>query len=70
MGEREVAKALLESARIQLRQLIVSDKGFASREFEAFVRGLGATLVRPDGRDEGSPLGIAELDLPAHRVSQ
>lgn len=52
MGEREVAQALLESAPIQLRQLIVSDKGFAGREFERFVRGLGATLVRPDRRDE------------------
>ena len=52
MGEREVAQALLESAPIQLRQLIVSDKGFAGREFEGFVRDLGATLVRPDRRDE------------------
>lgn len=52
MGEREVAQALLESAPIRLRQLIVSDKGFAGRGFEEFVRGLGATLVRPDRRDE------------------
>ncbi len=30
----------------------MADKGYASQEFEDFVRELGATLVRPDRRDE------------------
>jgi hypothetical protein len=37
---------------LRLHLLIVADKGYASREFEAFVRSTGATLVRPDLRKE------------------
>jgi DDE family transposase len=52
LGEREVAQAMLESARLRPGLLIVADKGFAGRDFESFVRELDATLVRPDRRDE------------------
>ncbi|GAA3686228.1 IS982 family transposase [Arthrobacter ginkgonis] len=40
-------------------QVILGDKGFADKGFEAFIAGLGAVLLRPDRRDEplrfGSP---------------
>ena len=55
VGEREAATELLAHDREQIRpgQVLVGDKGFAGREFEAFVRDdLGAHFVRPDRRDE------------------
>ena len=38
-------------------EVIVSDKGFAGREFEAIVASLDATLVRPDRKDERAKHG-------------
>jgi len=52
IGDREVARAMLEHSSIRPGLLILADKGYAGREFEAFVRQLGATLIRPDRRDE------------------
>jgi hypothetical protein len=59
--EREVALAMLDRARerglLCGGEIIVGDKGFASREFEHAVAGLDATFVRPDRRDEKPRLG-------------
>lgn len=55
IGEREVTQALLEAdpQRIRPGQVILGDKGFAGRQFEAYVRDqLGAELIRPDRKDE------------------
>jgi Transposase DDE domain len=52
IDDRELAQAMLEHSQIPAGLLIVADKGYASREFEAFVRSTGATLVRPDLRKE------------------
>jgi hypothetical protein len=54
LGEREVVAALLDHERIRLRPglLILGDKGFAGREFEALVADHGARLLRPDRSDE------------------
>jgi len=55
LGEREVMTALLERDHHLIRrgQVILADKGFAGKEFEAFVsERLGAHLVRPDRKDE------------------
>jgi len=59
LGDREVARAMLAAARASFRPglLIVADKGYAGREFEDFVRQLGATLVRPDRRGERQRYG-------------
>jgi hypothetical protein len=54
--EREVAAELLERA-LQPGQIVVCDKGFAGEEFEQLVRSLGASLVRPDRRDETPRFG-------------
>jgi hypothetical protein len=55
-GEREVAEGRLDRAARQgvLRpgMGVLADKGLAGREFEALVSELGATLARPDRRDE------------------
>jgi hypothetical protein len=60
-GEREVAEALLDRAARQgvLRpgMVTLADKGLAGREFEALVGELGATLARPDRRDEPARFG-------------
>lgn len=49
--EREVLRDLLEAEPALLRarpgQVIVADKGYASKEFEAFLTAHGATLIRP-----------------------
>ncbi len=59
--EREVAAALLERARKQELltggEIIVTDKGFAGREFEQIVAELDATLIRPDRKDEPPRFG-------------
>ncbi|MGH3434426.1 MAG: IS982 family transposase [Thermocrispum sp.] len=55
LGEREVMTALLtrEHHLIRAGQVILADKGFAGREFEAFLtEDLGVHLIRPDRRDE------------------
>jgi len=55
LGEREVTQALLEAEHHLIRdgQVILGDKGFAGREFEAFLQDrLGAHFVRPDRKDE------------------
>jgi hypothetical protein len=55
-GEREVAVGLLDRAARQgvLRpgMVVLADKGLAGHQFEALVGELGATLARPDRRDE------------------
>jgi Transposase DDE domain len=60
IGEREVTQALLEHDHHLIRegQVILGDKGFAGREFEAFItEDLGATLIRPDRKDEKPRFG-------------
>jgi hypothetical protein len=52
LGEREVAAALLARAPVRPGMCILADKGFAGRDFEQAVAGLGAGLVRLDRRDE------------------
>ncbi|MFB6607554.1 IS982 family transposase [Streptomyces noursei] len=55
LGERQVMTALLERDHHLLRsgQVILADKGFAGREFEAFLEEcLGVHLVRPDLKNE------------------
>ncbi|MGY0059849.1 IS982 family transposase [Streptomyces sp. LZ34] len=55
LGEREVMCAWLERDHHLVRagQVILADKGFAGREFEAFLtERLGVHLVRPDRKDE------------------
>jgi hypothetical protein len=59
--EREVAAAMLDRARkaglLTGQEIIVTDKGFAGREFEQIVSSLDATLVRPDRKDEPPRFG-------------
>lgn len=60
IGEREVTRALLTNDHRLIRagQLILGDKGFAGRDFEAFItEDLGATLIRPDRKDEKPRFG-------------
>jgi hypothetical protein len=56
IGEREVAETILERVDC-LGRTIIADKGYAGEDFEAFVAALGATLVRPDRRDERPRFG-------------
>ncbi len=60
-GEREVAAAMLDLARergmLDGGEIIVTDKGFASREFEQLISSLDATLIRPDRKDEHPRFG-------------
>jgi len=60
LGEREVIQALLERDHHLVRagQVILGDKGFAGRDFEAFIRDdLQAHLIRPDRKDEPPRFG-------------
>ena len=60
IGEREVTQALLEHDHHLIRtgQVIVGDKGFAGKDFEAFITNdLGAHLVRPDRKNEPKRFG-------------
>jgi hypothetical protein len=60
IGEREATRALLEHDHHLIRagQVILGDKGFAGRDFEAFItENLGATLIRPDRKDEKPGFG-------------
>lgn len=49
--ERQVAAELLERA-LQPGQTVLTDKGFASKQFEQLVASLGCQLLRPDRKDE------------------
>jgi len=51
VSERKVAAEILERLPLHGRT-ILADKGFAGRDFEAFVEGLGGRLLRPDRKDE------------------
>lgn len=59
--EREVAAAMLDRAHqrgmLDAGQIIITDKGFAGRQFEAILSGLQVTLVRPDRKDEPRRFG-------------
>ena len=60
LGEREVVTALLtrDHCLVRAGQVILGDKGFAGRGFEAFITGgLGAHLIRPDRKDEPARFG-------------
>ena len=60
IGEREATRALLAADRRLLApgQVILGDKGFAGRDFEAFVtEELGAHLLRPDRKGERPRFG-------------
>lgn len=59
IGEREVTQAMLEQGHQLIRdgQIILGDKGFAGRDFEAFVESIGAHLIRPDRKDEKPRFG-------------
>ena len=57
--EREVAAAMLDRRSGQLtgQEIIISDKGFAGREFEQTIASLDATLIRPDRKNEKPRFG-------------
>ena len=57
LGEAEVAEALLDGSAVAEGQIIVCDKGFADRFLAARVAELGATLLRPDRKDEAPRQG-------------
>lgn len=60
IGEREVTQAMLghDHHLVRAGQVILADKGFAGKDFEAFLRNdLGAHLVRPDRTDEPARFG-------------
>ncbi len=60
IGEREVTQAMLEHDHrlVHEGQVILGDKGFAGKEFERFIsEELGATLIRPDRKDEKPRFG-------------
>jgi hypothetical protein len=61
--EREVARDLFEREPGLLRpgQVILADKGYASREFETFLTERGATLVRPTKSSEAPRPGARFL---------
>ena len=50
--EREVGLELLRSCRREGGEILLSDKGYAGREFAAAVKELQATLVRPKRKNE------------------
>ena len=54
--ERLVAAELLERV-LQPGQTVTCDKGFAGAAFEQQVRSLGATILRPDRKDEPPRFG-------------
>jgi hypothetical protein len=59
--ERDVAAAMLDRAhhtgQLHGGEIIITDKGFAGREFEQILSRLGLTLVRPDRKDEPRRFG-------------
>ena len=54
--ERVVAAEPLERV-LEPGQIVIADKGFAGRDFEQHVRSLGATLLRPDRKNEPPRFG-------------
>ncbi len=52
LGEREVCLTLLERIERPSRVIVIGDKGYAGRDFEAEAAALGAAIVRPRRRDE------------------
>lgn len=54
IGEREVVTTMLDHDRHLIRagQVLLADKGFAGREFQASTATLGLRLLRPDRKDE------------------
>jgi hypothetical protein len=54
LGEREVLTALLEGNKHLIRngQILLTDKGFAGREFKLLTEAMGLELLRPDRKDE------------------
>jgi len=73
IDEREVARDLFEAESALLRpgQRILADKGYRSKEFEAFLAGHGVELVRPVHKNDRSPdEPTAQAPAPAHRVGQ
>ena len=63
-SERVIAAELLERV-LEPGQTVICDKGFAGADFEQHIRSLGATILRPDRKDEqprfGSLGGIRQL---------
>ncbi len=60
IGEREVTQAMLEQGHhlVPDGQAILGDKGFAGKDLERFIsEELGATLIRPDRKDEKPRFG-------------
>ena len=60
LGEREVVAALLEHDhhRVRAGQVLLGDKNFAGRQFEARLHDrFGVHLVRPDRKDEPTRFG-------------
>jgi Transposase DDE domain len=61
LGEREVAEVLLDDAArtqaLAAGTIILADKGFAGRAFQRHLGGLGASLIRPDRKDEPRRFG-------------
>jgi hypothetical protein len=59
--EREVAAAMLDQARrdgmLTGDETIVTDKGFAGREFEQILASIDLGLLRPDRKDEQTRFG-------------
>jgi hypothetical protein len=61
VGERQAVVGMLGSVaanRPAPGTLLVSDKGFAGRDFQAFLAGLGLALVRPARADESDHGGF------------
>jgi Transposase DDE domain len=52
VDERDVALVLLERCQRQGGETLLADKGYAGRAFAAQVDQLGATIVRPNRKDE------------------
>ncbi|HEV7808682.1 MAG TPA: transposase [Solirubrobacteraceae bacterium] len=53
MGERDVALAMLARAQRTGHVVVIGDKGYAGKAFEADAAALDATIVRPRRKDEG-----------------
>jgi len=54
--ERDVAEQLLDQ-HLRPGQTILADKGYAGRDFEAFIHDHGAVLLRPDRKNEERRVG-------------
>lgn len=69
LGEREVAAELIghlsDNRMLPHGCILIGDKGFAGAEFERLAAADGATIVRPDRKNEkrrfGNPGGIRQL---------